>query len=57
MGDLDKDEQKNLMRRTSSNLIEMYFQVIAAPQDGNMKVFGFALKRRREEREHARTHS
>lgn len=57
MGDLDKDEQKNLMRQTSSNLIEMYFQVMAAPQDGNMKMCGFALKRRKEERENARTHS
>lgn len=43
------------MRQTRLNLSETYFQVSMGPQDGNMKMFCFALKRRTEEKEGGRT--
>jgi hypothetical protein len=42
VGNLDKDEQKNLMRQTCSDLIKMYFRVSTEMLDGNMKTFGLS---------------
>lgn len=52
MGNLDKDEQKNLMRQTCSNFIKLYFQVSAGSQDRNMKMLGvFGSKKKKKKKE------